>query len=146
MSRLRAIAFGSTPWTVRTISVLLVCFYLAASARTLIPGICETFAAGLRACENPVVAQADSDEAECCTRTPALPGDRSIDGETSSMPRCALCNLTQSPAQPVTIACVAPSPQNADDTLPHLTEDVSPNHFWTPATRRGPPASPVQHS
>lgn len=80
----------------RSIAVVLICFNLAASARTLLLGLCVPVAV-TEACENPAASKGAH---ACCVGSPdaARPG-KAFSKATKSIPTCALCNLAQCPGQ-----------------------------------------------
>ena len=125
-----------------SLAVALICFYLAASARTLIPGLCATVEVA-DGRENPTVSKAAH---ACCLRVPVAAGPRkALSKAIKSIPTCALCNLAQCPAQTAAYAYLVPAREALDGALPHFDADPQIQDSWSPVSRRGPPP-PESHS
>lgn len=125
-------ARGVVFWT----ACALAAFYVLASGRALVPGLCLSLAA-LESCPNPVVSPEDAHA--CCA-----PGGSStspaITTESVEHARCPFCHLAQSPTSLVErlhiVQCVAPLEASGFAPSDAIYDDVR----WEPLSRRGPPA------
>lgn len=126
----------------RSTARLLVCFYVLASCRALIPGLCATQAAileGQRAAGSAAVAATHS----CCTL--AQPQQDSSERQqpvrNSSTTKCAFCELVK--------GFVTPSPFVTLDATAELryvrafpiTETRYVSRVWDPSLARDPPTA-----
>lgn len=114
----------------RTVPAFLVAFYVLASVRALVPGLCATQAAM-------------NQEAACCAHgsTESGQGQPILHVPAAAHPSCAFCSLAQAMATPgaalpaISLSGLARAIDRLEAPAPQVHLD------WSPASRRGPPAT-----
>ncbi|GMV94972.1 MAG: hypothetical protein AMXMBFR82_47500 [Candidatus Hydrogenedentota bacterium] len=126
----------------RPVARLLVCFYVLASCRALVPGLCATLAA-VEAPQQSVAQSSVAAAHSCCSL--AQPPQNSTNAPARKAPatKCAFCELAKgfvTPSPAVTLNFIA-----EQLTEPAWLEVPTPHtaRFWDPGLARDPP-SPVQ--
>lgn len=117
----------------KTIAVLFIAFYAVSAARSLVPGLCATLAS------LDATASVTSPPDSCCETAPyeTIPARLTNVGKEFST--CALCNLTESTANPI-----------ASDNHPKMYASFQDDSFqydfindhdahWESISHRGPP-------
>jgi len=133
----------SACWMRWTVSAGLVLFYLLASARALIPGLCATQSANDAQCGAPLGKDAISSTAHHCCPTPAAESDDD-DGDrrpvTPAESHCAFCNLLIAHIEPsIAVDLPTPSPWRFPDQIPLVAQLAQTVDFGA-TPNRAPPA------
>ena len=125
----------------RPVSCALVLFYLLASARALVPGLCATQAAMDAQCAMPGEPRASAAIHCCPTTSPASEsGPDTPQPVTPAESGCAFCNLLIAPTDaPQLLILPAPAPPQFAGRIP-LAMQWSQDAPRADAPNRAPPA------
>ena len=128
------------PVLTRSTARLLVCFYVLASCRALIPGLCATQAAILDA-ERDAGAAAVAATHACCSLVQPKQDASKHAPVRNSAPKCAFCELAKGYVTPSPVVTVDVATES--HFLPPFlaTELRYASRVWDPCLARDPPDS-----
>lgn len=126
----------------RSTARLLVCFYVLASCRALIPGLCATQAAileGQQSAGSPAVAATHS----CCTLAQPQQdsSEQQLPVRKSSTPKCAFCELVKGFVTPSPFVTLDAATESRYEQAVPITETRYVSRVWDPSLARDPPTA-----
>jgi len=126
----------------RSIARLLVCFYVLASCRALIPGLCATQAAIVDAQRDAGSAAVAATTHTCCSLVqPKQDASGQAPAGNQFAPKCAFCELVKGYVTPSLVVTVDLATESHFERLFSVTEIRFASRVWDPGLARDPPDS-----
>lgn len=116
---------------IKTIAIVFVAFYAVSAVRSLVPGMCATLAS----------LDTESSSDVCCETLGSTHSPTNVSQPKVDFGTCALCNLTESTAKPVSLDTHQKMYASfADDTF-HYSFVNDHDAHWDSISHRGPPVT-----
>jgi hypothetical protein len=117
----------------KTIAVVFVAFYAVSAVRSLVPGLCATLAS------LDIASAVISTPDECCDSLPSKENTVRVTNAEKELSTCALCNLTETTANPVAVVTHPKMYASfLDESFDYTFINDHYSH-WESISHRGPP-------
>lgn len=124
----------------RPVARLLVCFYVLASCRALIPGLCATQAAVEASQQSNAQASVVAAHSCCSLAQPPQDSSRPTPVRNAPATKCAFCELVKGFVTPSPVVTVDVIAERLDESAGLEVQTPFTARFWDPGLARDPPA------